>query len=150
MARSDDIREDIKRRLEATGQFAGVFTSGLPEEQGFSAGDLCAAVIGMPARRKAPRWDGGSELKFTVDERVTVTLLVRNTDPVLRDRQADLLTSVLEDAVDGQSLAEITVPGHTYAEASRPLNPRAPERRVEVVVYYQYLRLSPGGADETP
>lgn len=150
MARSDDIRDDIRARLEATGYFSQVSTRGTPEEQGFSAGDLVAAVIGMTTDDTTDLFDGGDGTGLRVDERCPVTLMVRNADPQLRDRQLDLVRNVLRRAVNGQSLAGMTVPDRTYVKNSRPMPPKAPERRIEATVVWTYLPESWSDFDDAP
>lgn len=150
MARSDDIRDDIRARLEATGHFSRVSTRGTPDEQGFSAGDLVAAVIGMTADDTTDLYDGGDGTGLRVDGRCPVTLMVRNADPQLRDRQLDLVRNVLRRAVNGQSLAGLTVPDKTYMKSSRPMPPKAPERRIEATVIWAYLPESWDDFDDAP
>lgn len=150
MPRTDDIRDDIRARLDATGIFSAVLTSGLPEEHGFSAGELCAAVVGMSSDDKTPMFDGGDGTGVRVGEKCPVTLLVRNADPVLRDRQLDLARSALNDAINGRSLAGLTIPDLTYVKSSRPLPPKAPERRVEATLVWAYVTEGWADFDETP
>src|SRR5690242_2165547 len=136
MPRTDDVRNDIKGRLEQSGYFSSVHTRGTPEEQGFSAGDLVAAVIGMTSDDTRDAWDGGDGTGLVVSEKCPVTLLVRDADPTLRDRKLDLVRNALRVAVNGQSLADLTVPDMTYVKSSRPMSPRAPERRIEATVIW--------------
>lgn len=150
MARSDDIREDIKRRLEATGRFSLVTTAGLPEEVGFGAGELCAAVIGVPSDEPQSRWDGGDEIGLEFKGQLPITLMVRNGDPALRDRQLDLLRNALKNAVNGQSLAEITVPDMTRVRTPLPKPPKSAERRIEATLLYSYLQTGWDTADDAP
>ncbi len=70
---------------------------------------------------------------------MTVTLLARNDDAQLRDEQAEQLLDVLANAVNGVSLAGITLPGKTLVTAWQWRPAMAPERRIAATVSFQYL-----------
>jgi len=150
MARADDIRDDIKQRLDATGNFSLVTLAGLPEEQGFGAGDLCAAVVGVPSDDPQSRWDGGDAIGLEVRGQLPITLLARHADPVLRDRRLDLLRDVLKAALGGKSLAGLTVPDMTRVRTPVPRPAKAPERRVEATLSYSYLATGWDDFDTAP
>lgn len=132
------IRDDIRARLMSTGAFTDVYTH-LPEQWGRAASDANAAAVEIPSGRSVPRWDGGARLGLTKSQRFTVTLMARNQDPTLRDEAALDLLRRLESAINGQSLASITVPDHTYVESWTPLPERTPERRYRCIVTTEYI-----------
>ena len=139
MPRPRDIRNDIKARLMATGRFDDVRTAGLPEEQGFSTALKTAAVLPPANGAMKTLADGGDEILTGTDEPLLVTLLARDNDPNVRDNLAEDLLQYLKNAVNGQSLAGMTVPDKTFVRTWQYQKPKDKERRIAATVTYQYL-----------
>ena len=149
MPRGRDIRNDIARRLKATGRFDDVKTTGLPEEYGFGTMRAVAVIPPAPGRMKTLA-DGGDAILTETDETLTVYLLARDNDPTKRDDLAEDLLQYLKDAVNGESLAGMTAPDRTFVETWQYPKPKAPERRVAAVVRYLYLLTGWDSNDTTP
>lgn len=148
MSASKRIRSDIQDRLERTKAF-DVVRGRLPEDVGFSGGAGRAACVEPAAGHQKPQWDGGEDTGIRVDDTVAVTLIARDNNPEVCDDVAGELLEHLKDAVDGQSLAEITVADLTYVASWSYLKPTSPERRVRCVVQYTLIREGWGGAEES-
>jgi hypothetical protein len=139
MARERDVRNAIKDALVATGAFSDVWLTGLPEEHGQGASDLTAAAIEPLSTRLAGGWDAapGGGLEYASE--VAVSLLARHPDPQLRDELAEQLLNLLINAVNGQSLAGLTIPQQTMIASWRWMPPRPPERRITATVGFTYI-----------
>ena len=85
-----------------------------------------------------------------VTSRVTITLLYRCEDPQLRDEGAELLFDTAANALNGQSLATLTLPDTTKFTAWRWLPPTPPERRIQASFTYQYIIDGWDSYDVTP
>ena len=137
--RERDVRNAIHNVLLATNAFTGVYITGLPEDAGAAASDLLAAAIEPAGSQLNTGWDAQTDGGLCYASTVTVTLLARNDDAQLRDEQAEQLLDVLANAVNGTSLAGITLPGKTYVSAWRWQPPAPPERRIAATVSFSYL-----------
>ncbi len=145
MARERDVRNAIRDALLATNAFGdAVWITGLPEDSGSAASDLLAAAIEPQSTNLNTGWDAQTDGGLCYSSTVTVTLLARNDDAQLRDEQAEQLLDVLANAVNGVSLAGITLPGKTYVSAWAWRPAMAPERRIAATVSFQYLVLWEG------
>jgi len=137
--RDCDVRNAIQVALVATGAFDGVWIWGLPENYGTGASQLAAAAIEPLSSTQADNWDSQTEGGLIVTSRVTLTLLYRNDDPEVRDEAAELLLDTAADALNGQSLAGLTMPGLTHFESWSWETPKPPERRIRATFSYQYI-----------
>lgn len=137
-AREHDVREAAIGLLVATGQFDGVYHYSAPEERGQSAGDLRAAVVAPASGSESLQWDdvtAGSPLCKTT---FLVTVMARDDDPATRDGTADLLLSVVRNALNGQSLAGLTFNQDTMAVNHTWLRETPPERQIRITVQASY------------
>jgi len=151
MARERDVRTAARDALLATGVFADVWLTGLPEQYGQAASELTAAAIAPKSGRKKTRGDAGNaNIWIEVTSVVIVTLLVRNSDPQLRDEQLELLKDTAEDALDGQSLGGLTIPDLTYLSDWQYEKETPPERRLTAKLTYSYPRFGWTSSDTTP
>lgn len=139
MPNDHDVRIDIRDRLLATDLFAEVSLAGPPEQYGIGASDASAAFIEPLSGKEKSRWDGGDDTLLDDGEKCGLTLMCRDQDPELRDRTGSTLLAAAKDAINGRSLAGLTVPDLTLIEQWQWLPPRAPERRIRTTVAYQYL-----------
>ena len=60
-------------------------------------------------------------------------------DPQVRDEAAELLFDTAADALNAQSLAELTLPQLTRFMSWRWEKPAAPERQITAIFLYQYI-----------
>jgi hypothetical protein len=137
--RDRDVRNAIRDALLATSAFDGVWIWGLPENYGTGSSQLAAAAIEPESSNQDDHWDGAGETGIVVTSRVTITLLYRHEDPQLRDEGAELLMDAAANALNGQSLAALTLPDLTRFVSWRWQAPTAPERRITAVFSYQYI-----------
>jgi hypothetical protein len=139
MSRERDIRNAVKQALVATGAFSDVWIMGLPEDYGQVASSLTAAAIEPVSTRLKNGWDAAPAGALDYTSELSVTLLARNPDPQLRDEQVEQLLNFLINAVNGQSLANFTVPQHTVISSWQWLAPKPPERRISASLGFAYL-----------
>src|SRR5262249_19536871 len=95
------------------------------------------------------RWDSQTDGGLLVTSRVKITVLFRLEDPQLRDEGAELLLDTAANALNGQNLAGITLPGMTRFTSWTWLPPMAPERRIAATFSYSYIAEGWGGYDTT-
>jgi hypothetical protein len=137
--RDRDVRFAIKEALEATDAFGGVFLSGLPENHGFGTSFYTAAVIEPASWNDDDKWDDTVIGDIIRDSQVTITFMARDQDPALRDAAVELLANVAADALNGQSLADLTIPPFTRFGSGRYEKARDVERRITSTFKYRYL-----------
>lgn len=137
--RDRDVRNAIQAALVATGAFDGVFVWGLPEDYGTGASNAAIAVIEPESSTQEDRWDAQPGGGLIITSRATITLIARGEDAQLRDEAAELLFEVAANALNGQSLAGLTMPPLTRFASWRWEKPAAPERRIVSIFSYQYI-----------
>jgi hypothetical protein len=148
MTRERDIRKAIEELLVATNAFSYV-AADLPEDYGFGASQLTAAVVSPDRTAATTGWDSQLEGGLAYTAQVVVTILVRDEDKTVRDDLAERLLNVLQNAVNGQSLADMTMPGMTRVTGWRWLKVTPPERRIAAVVSFVYIVEGWGQRDTT-
>jgi hypothetical protein len=139
MARERDVRNAIQAALVQTGAFSDVWLTGLPEDYGQGASGLTAAAIVPITTHLVSGWDAAPAGELDFAAKLGVTLLARHPDPQLRDELAEQLLDFLINAVNGQSLANFTIPQQTIVTSWEWLSPRPPERRIAATVDFSYL-----------
>jgi len=137
--RDRDVRNAIHDALAATGAFDGVWIRGLPEEYGTGASQIAVAAIEPESSSQDDRWDSQMAGGLVVTSRVRLTLLYRNEDPQLRDEAAELLLDTAANALNGQSLAGLTLPAWTRFTGWQWQPATPPERRITVSFSYSYI-----------
>jgi hypothetical protein len=145
--RDRDVRNAIQSTLLATGAFDGVWIWGLPENYGTGASQLAACAIEPISSNQQDLWDGGPTTGLQVLSTVRLTLLFRCEDPQLRDEGCELLFDTAANALNGQSLADLTMPDLTRFLSWSWGQPDSVERRVTSVFQYAYLVDSWAGYD---
>ena len=136
--RERDIRNEIHDVLEATGAFDGVYLTGLPEDRGEASSESRAVAIEPAETVQSDHWDDvRGDLLLTC--RVNLTVLARHDDPQIRDEMAEMLVNIAANVLNGQSLSGATLVGQTRFKSWSWEKPKAPERRITVVLEYQYL-----------
>ena len=149
--RDRDVRNAIQAALVATNAFDAdsVWIWGLPEDYGTGASSFAAAAIEPESSVQEDRWDSAPDGGLIVTSRVTITLLYRHEDPQLRDEAVELLFDTAANALNGQSLADITSPQLTRFLSWRWEKPTPPERRIAATFSYQYIVEGWNEYDET-
>lgn len=150
MYRDRDVRNAIHDALVATDAFDGVWIWGLPEGYGTGSSLLSGAAIEPDSSKQDDLWDSGSTTGLLVTSLVRITLLYREKDPQLRDEGAELLMDTAANALNGQSLAGLTLPDKTCFQMWQWLKPEAPERRIMATFSYQYVVDGWGAFDVSP
>jgi hypothetical protein len=150
MSRDRDVRNAIQSALVETAAFDSVWIWGLPEDYGGGASSLAAAAIEPVSSDQTDRWDDAANGGLLVTSLVTITFLYRHEDPQLRDEAVELLFDTAANALNGQSLAELTLPGLTRFTSWRWEKPQAPERRITSTFSYQYIVEGWDSYDVTP
>ena len=137
MARDRDIRAAIRDLLLATNEFDAVAMSDEPDD-GPAAGGSRVAVVGPFAGDAHEPWDSGLDSTLLIAGRAAVTIISRDEDPETRDAIAEKLMGKLANAINGVSLAGITYTHKTAVVSWKWKDARPPERRLEVVIKYEY------------
>ncbi len=150
MSRDRDVRDAIQTALVATNAFDGVFLWGKPEDYGSGASLALIAVVEPESSTQDDRWDTQTTGGLLVTSRVTITLYARAEDPQIRDEAVELLLDITANALNGQSLAELTLPGLTRVVSWRWAPPAPPERMIPVIFSYQYIVEGWEAYDTTP
>jgi hypothetical protein len=135
--RERDIRSAVRDLLDATSAFDGVYLTGTPEThgQGFDAVHACAIE---PVKEDHQIDDdlGGAVI---VHGTCNLTMIARDNDDQLADEACDRLFNLACNAVNGQSLADLTFPGFTRITRGTWLKRTPPERRKVATLEYRYL-----------
>jgi hypothetical protein len=139
MSRDRDVRDAIQTALIQTGAFDAVWLWGLPEEYGSGASNLAVAAIEPSSSDQLDRWDYAPAGGLIVSSRVNITLIYRHEDPQLRDEGVELLFDTAANALNGQSLAGLTLPQLTNFTSWRWEKPAAPERQITAIFLYHYI-----------
>lgn len=136
--RDRDVRNAIRDALESTNAFDGVYLQGHPEDRGERSGNLRAVAIEPAETAVSDSWDD-REGALLMTSRITLTFLSRHEDPLVRDETAEQLLNLAANALNGQSLAGLTLPPRTRFQSWTWHRANAPERRIVAVFEYQYL-----------
>jgi hypothetical protein len=147
--RDRDVRNAIQTTLVATGAFDGVWIWGMPDSFGTGSTQLAAAAIEPVSSTQSDRWDSQDTGGLIVMSRVAITFLYRHDDPQIRDEGAELLVNIAGNAINGQSLAGLTLPGLTRIDSWTWAPPTPPERRIKAIFSYQYIVEGWGSYDAT-
>jgi len=150
MSRDRDVRTAIQTALMATNAFDAVYLWGLPEVYGSGASAAAVAAVDPVSSTQSDRWDSQTAGGLVVESRVAITLIARNDDPQLRDEAAELLLDKAANALNGQSLAGLTLPALTRFQSWSWTTPTPPERRIDAAFSYQYIVEGWGNYDTTP
>ena len=138
--RDRDVRTAIADALAATGAFDanGVWLWS-PENlgQGSSVGRACQIEPGNST--VDTRWDAQTVGGVIIQSQVKLTLLYRDDDTQKRDEGAENLLQQAQNALNGQSLAGLTLPALTRFQNWNWVNPQPPERQIICIVQYSYI-----------
>jgi hypothetical protein len=148
--RDRDVRNAIQAALIATNAFNGVFVWGLPEDYGSGASNEAFAAVVPQSSRQEDLWDSEPAGGLVITSRVSIVLAFRQIDPQLRDEGAELLLDTAANALNGQSLAGLTLPPTSRIVQWDWQPPTVPERRINAVFSYQYINEGWDEYDVTP
>lgn len=144
-----DVFDDIVARLAALNRFADLGVDyGAPSEVLARSGKQypCAAVLPLNWI-EADRWDSGDSIR-TVSYQVV--LVVRHEEPRERYRQLDHLSRLVSNALNGQSLADITFKDLTVlTRGTYASTPQHPEQRLTLTGQFAYEIVGHDARDET-
>ncbi len=138
--RDDDVRNDIVARLIATNAFdqGGVWNN-CPEDIGQMTSITAAAAVEPGSGTLSDLWDAQTGGGVEVMSLLKITLYYRHEDPQIRDRRAENLVSYANNALNGKSLAGLTMPALTRFKTWNWANSAAPERQIVCIFGYSYI-----------
>lgn len=140
MPTEDDVRHAIATILEDSGYFDDVFMTGLPKMDDQSAEDLRACAILPSETTEDDRYDTSPGGLIVLDARVKIVFVARDQDPLARDKTVNLLLLYAQNALNGESLAGITLPDFTRFKGGwRWEDPVPPERKITAMFSFRYL-----------
>lgn len=138
MSRERDVRQAVVDLLAATGEFHDV-TLGDSDPRGRAASDLRLATVDPSSTSSDDQWDGGPDGGSVLDCRILVTVYVRAADPKLRDDAAERLLNVVRNAVNHQSLGDLTLPDFTKIKTWTWRPAQGGERSIVCVLSVRYI-----------
>ena len=145
--RDRDAYAAIVAALVATGALAQV-TIGQPPGRALVGPDRVPLAVVTPEG-----WEEEDDADPIVNVRhvsYSLTLVVRDEDVTERYQQTDLLTSVVQDALDGSDLGGGCLPALTKLKRGRfDLGARHPEQRAILAGEFSYLISTRAGHDTT-
>ena len=137
--RDRDVRNAIVTALEATGAFNGVYLGSLNDISDQSADDDRAAAIEPISWQESDAWDDVATGEIQIDAQCRLTFIARDESFQVRDDSAEQLLSTACDALNGQSLAGLTLPPWTKVTSARWKPAVPPERQIVATFSYRYL-----------
>lgn len=140
-ARDYSIFCAIAAALEATGEFRAVVVGEKPDvsRTQFGAQATPAAVVSPLSFREPGTWDDFGDESSERTGQTMVTLVARSADESERIDLLDRLAQVAANAINGQRLAGITLPGKTRVAAGNYLPAADPEKHLILTVEWSYL-----------
>jgi len=145
-ARDRDVRNAIRAALLATEAF-----DACPLSMAFEVptSQFTAAVVEPISGVQNDPWDSQPGGGLVVTSTVRITFLARHDDPQLRDELVEDLFNTSANALNGQSLACLTLPGLTRFASWNWQPETPPERRIVAMFSYQYIVEGWDSYDET-
>lgn len=137
--RERDVRDWIKRTLEATNAFDAVYAGAFAKADGHSAEDALAASIDPMDSANSDPWSGDGGVADFVDVRLRLTFYARSSDGIACDDRVERLYNAAFNALTGSTLGGLAMPA--FSKFGRPTwkDSKAPERRIEATFAYRYL-----------
>jgi hypothetical protein len=138
--RDRDVRVAIAAALQATRAFdaQGVWLWS-PEDLGQGTSVGRGVQIEPGNSTVADPWDAQTWGGIVIQSTVKLTLLYRDEDTQKRDEGAENLLQQAQNALNGQSLAGLTMPAMTRFQSWSWANPQPPERQIICVFQYSYI-----------
>lgn len=150
MARDRDIRNAMVAALEATNAFDAIYTTGLPKFDDKSAEDLLVVSIQPIDWSESDAYDDAPAGYMQIEGRVRFVFVARAQDEQARDDSVEDLLDFARNALNAQSLAELTMPTWTKFISGKWEDPAPPERKITAVFMYRYLVPTWTDFDTTP
>ncbi len=147
--RDRDVRNAILDALQATNRFDGVYLWSLKDSADQAAGDARAAAIQPISWTESDQWDDVAAGVIQIDAQCRLVLMARDESPDARDESAEQLLNAACNAINGQSLAGLTLPAWTKIRSARWKDAIPPERQIEATIVYRYLVDDLASFDET-
>lgn len=137
--RDRDVRNAIQAALLATGLFDAVWIWGLPEDYGDGSSKMSACAIEPVSGKEEDLWDTEPTGGIIIWGVLRLTIVSRAEDPQARDESAELLLNTAMNALNGTSLASLTMPEHTKFASWKWEKPVNVERRITTTFNYRYI-----------
>jgi hypothetical protein len=146
--RDRDAFEAIVDALESTGAFAEVVYGPLLQNTAIGADRVPLAVIAPEEWTELDDTDPTTYLRHVT---FSIRLVVRGEDAENRFQSLDLLTAIVENAIDGSDLGGGCLPGLTKVRRGW-FDPALhhPEQQVTLTGEFSYLIPGPAAHDTTP
>ena len=136
--RDQDVFRAIKAALEATGAFEAVLLHQDPDRPRVANDRSPIATVRRTSANEVDLCGFPITRERAVDYELTIA--VRGMDPEARFEALDLLRDLAADALDGRSLASLTLPSRTTLAGSiDDLKAGPPEHRVTMKGRFAYL-----------
>ncbi len=138
MSRERDIRNGIAELIETTGEFDEAYL-GSWEERGRPTSDIKAVCIEPDRTGRGQGWDDEITGGWEYNCKISLDLAVRIDDPIQRDEEVERLLGVLQNTLNGVSIAGFTLAQKTYITDWTWVTPLGPERHIKAVLQADYL-----------
>lgn len=149
--RDDAVMMAAAALLEATGAFQRVIPGCGPDDDQGPGGDRVAGVVWLDLEGWEEQTDGDADATVDTLHRAAmlVWIEVRSDDPIKAIQRVSRLEAVVQNAIDGVSIGDITYPALTMCRKSRrDRTVREPNRRHVMMVEWAYPLESYAGHDE--
>jgi len=144
--RERDVWLAIKSTLEATSAFDNVYIA--EGESNHKPEDVRSVEIQPHDGTQHDEWDDTNS-PLQVEARLQLMFFASDPDALTRDALCERLFNIAQDALNGQSLGGLTLPGLTRFISWRwgPIEP--PNRRLTALLKFAYLTDTWAGFDTT-
>jgi hypothetical protein len=141
------IWREIVIALEETNEFATVIVGERPTKgrSQFGADDTPAAVLTPISFNESDEWDDEDDVSGVRESTAYLTLIVREDEERKRFDLLDRLGSVACAALNGQSFDDAMIGGRTRVSGGKFLDPRDPEKHLELMLRFSYFVPGYGG-----
>lgn len=136
--RERDVRVAIYDLLDSTGAFDRVYPGTIPDGDCEPSG-LSRTVSIEPSGTVLAAQGDDVHGAITATATVMIVLRARDDDPTARDDAVELLLNTTAAALNGRSLAGVSLPGSTRLRSWTWRKAAPPERRIEATLEYLYL-----------
>jgi hypothetical protein len=137
--RDRDVRLAVLDALVATDQFNDVWPAGLPEEVGTGAYEQAAAALDQSRGTSEQYGDADPEGGLLQRRDMTITILYRHHDPLLRDAAAERLLNVVCNTINGNNLGGLVFAQTALVRSWSWEKATAPERRISATYHFEYM-----------
>lgn len=149
-AREFHVWADVEARLNATGRFELVEIAEPADVTNEVAADRIPAAIITPLSGEEMDFaDDTDDVRNDATSVFNLTLIVRSTEPRERFDLLDQLRSAVQNAINGKSLANLTVPAFTRVRRWQYQPAKDPEKRLVLTVEFRYIVAGHDDHDES-